>query len=84
MMKKIGKVILYTVFICALVVVGKLHLRAFDAQMDQYIEDVRILIESKEAMERERYEHWKKYGTEDPVPVVKFYGSNPPAKKKKK
>ena len=80
MINKMGKVLLCAVFIICLVLFGKLTMRAQDQMFDYYEEQARILIESKEAMERERYEHFQKYGTTEPVVI--FHGNTPPSKKK--
>jgi methylthioribose-1-phosphate isomerase len=80
MINKIGKILLWVVFMVVLVSFGKLTMRAHDQMFDYYEEQARILIESKEAMERERYEHFQKYGTTEPVVI--FHGNTPPSKKK--
>ena len=79
-MKKLtGEFVLVLVTLVIVVAFGKLWLSAYDSMMDQYEKEVEERVRIHEEMEQRRIEHYRKYGTDEPVVI--FLGNNPPEKK---
>lgn len=78
-MKKLTvEFLLVLITLVIVVIFGKLWLSAYDSMMDQYEKEVEERVRIHEEMEQRRIEHYRKYGTDEPVAI--FLGNNPPEK----